>query len=364
MFNKFFTLIACLLVGAITMDLSAQSLQEVQSELEATKGEISSLEDKRAALEKQIEDFDLIGWKIGGTGGLGLNLAGFSDSWVIAKGDNTGALLGNLNVYANYNQDKWFLNNNGQLRLGYLNTVSNIADLWDGWTQNLDDIYLSSLYGYKLTDQLAVSALADARTSFNNFFDPALVTVGVGVTWTPSSNFVLVVHPLTFRGTWVQTDEKKPGYGFDDLSKNVQGDMGAKIKATYTDELLPRLNWVSDFTAFLNYGAFDLPEITWNNDFGYALSEFVTLNFGHTLRYYKPETWGNFVGSYKNADNLDYFAATGVSNVGFDGSVLDDFADFNSNDKFSYFQQKWLFTVGVTTTFNINKIPLVGDVND
>jgi len=175
MFNKFLSFIAILSIGALWLNVDAQSLQDLQNELDATKTSISDLEKKQIDLEKAIDGFDVIGWKMGGAGGLGFNLAGFSDSWVVGKGDNVATLLGNLSLFANYNQEKYFWNNTGLLRLGYINSVPSLADnaLFDNWTRNQDEIYISSLFGYKLTETFAISALADARTSFGGFFDPA-----------------------------------------------------------------------------------------------------------------------------------------------------------------------------------------------
>jgi len=353
MFNKFLSFIAILSIGALWLNVDAQSLQDLQNELDATKTSISDLEKKQIDLEKAIDGFDVIGWKMGGAGGLGFNLAGFSDSWVVGKGDNVATLLGNLSLFANYNQEKYFWNNTGLLRLGYINSVPSLADnaLFDNWTRNQDEIYISSLFGYKLTETFAISALADARTSFGGFFDPGYISVGVGGTWKPSANFVLVVHPLTFRGTFAQDTLVKQGFGFDDLNSNIQGDFGAKILASYTRELAPRLTWASNLNVFFNYGDFENPEATWNNDFGYALSPQVSLAFGHAFRFYKPETYGQFRKGFP-------LASAGQTN-----EQLESLEQFGG-DAFKFGQQKWLFTVGITTTFDITKIPLLGDVND
>lgn len=381
MFNKFLTLITCLMMGAVCSNLSAQSLQDLQKELDETKVQLTDLEKKRIDLEKRINDFDVIGWKMGGTGGLGFNLAGFSDSWVVGKGENLASLLGNLGLYANYNQDTWFWNNTGLLRLGYQRSATKVEDLFDDWARNQDEIFLSSLYGYKLTEQFAISALADARTSFGNFFDPGYVSVGIGGTWKPNNNLVVVIHPLTYRGTFAKTNAIKQGLEFDSLDDNFKGDFGAKLAATYNRELLPRLNWASNLNIFLAYADTDKPEITWNNDFGYALTENISLAFGHTFRSYKLETFGYFrdvvanAGTVVdgvsqptyilNADDLQVPITNDIKNevAGLTNDQLEDYDLFNT-DAFGFGQNKWLFTIGITTTFNVNKIPVLGDALD
>ena len=66
---------------------------------------------------------------------------------------------------------------------------------------------ISSLYGRKLNDKWAVSALGEYRTSIiNNFNDPGFLDLGIGMTWTPIADLVVVIHPLNYNFVFAKND--------------------------------------------------------------------------------------------------------------------------------------------------------------
>ncbi len=357
MLNKFYAIALFLLAG--TFGVSAQtSLQDLQKELDATKTGISDLETKRLDLEAQIKDFDLVGWKFGGAGSAGLSVAG-SSNWFNA-GESLTSFSGGISLFANNNQEKTFWNNWGNLKLGYIKSGNPISldssgtvipipevNLLD-WEKNLDELYLASLFGYKLSDKLAVSAMVDARTTFGNFFDNALVTAGAGITWLPNSDLTVVFHPLTYKGIFAKTNSVKTAFEFDpvgleDGKMQSTGEFGAKIVVDYKKELWRNIVWTTNLTAFAPYSNFDNIEATWLNTFGLQLSKYLTLGLNYDLRYYKPETHsiiGGFVG--ETTQPIDY------------KNIID------SNDEFSYVQQRWLLSLNFATTFDITKLPTLG----
>lgn len=389
MSNKIFAFVAFLLIG--TFGLNAQnSLQDLQKELEDTKTSLADLETKRLDLEKRIEQYDLIGWKFGGTGAANFTMAGFSN-WIVGAGDNNATLGGNVNLYGNNNQEKYFWNNGVSLRLGYINNTGaaklsevtgEAGGLLDGdnWARNIDEIYISSLFGYKLSPVLAVSVLADARTSFANFFDPAIVSAGVGLTYKPNADLTVVFHPLTFRGIFASSEQIKVGYeNWEDLEKNLIGDLGAKIVIDYKRELARNLVWTTNLSAFLAYADFGNPEITWLNDFGYKFNDFLTLNLHYGLRYYKPESYSGYVNEiangYVNDDDETLYSTADLSNIkdyAYGTITSDELTDLLGADSPApsgaftekFLQQKYFIGVGFTTTFDITKFPTIPLIND
>lgn len=332
------------------------------------------------------------------------SVSGF-DNWIVGAGDNAANLVGNINLYANNNQEKFFWNNAGSFRLGFYKAVSGLnfsidpnfeaPGIFDkgGWSRNVDEIYLSSLFGYKLSPVLALSVMADARTSFGQFFDPAYVSIGAGITYKPNADFTAVLHPISFRGTFIQTQSLKVTSGWEDLDTNIKGDLGAKLVIDYRRDLWKGIVWISNLNAFLAYSDFENPEITWLNDFGYQLNEFMSINLHYGLRFYKPETTRFQGESWARGNTYDVDGvATPLMGLDIDGDGLsnasdvleagdltkypyaftstgaetyfaNEFANESStlntfiNDNVKHFQQKWIFGIGFNTTFDLTRLP-------
>jgi len=121
--------------------------------------------------------------------------------------------------------------------------------------------------------------LGELNTSVENLFNPGTFDIGAGLTWTPTSDFVLVVHPLNYHVAFSGVD------GVD-----TRGALGAKLRADYTKSVNiggKPLNWSSTLTSFLPYASADegqptLFEYTWLNTFSYELFKGLGLglNFG------------------------------------------------------------------------------------
>lgn len=63
------------------------------------------------------------------------------------------------------------------------------------------------LYGRNLSEKWAASALMEYRTTIiDNFNDPGYLDVGIGVTWTPIDNLIVVIHPLNYNFVFAKND--------------------------------------------------------------------------------------------------------------------------------------------------------------
>jgi hypothetical protein len=261
--------------------INAQTVEELKKELATKKGAISKLQGEAGALQGKIDAFP--GWKYGAFGTLGINVSGFNN-WYAKGAPNTSA--GNIaiigNGYANLDREKYFWRNSLNVNLSWVkndNTdVNTDSDSFDG----TNDVFtLTSLYGYKISEKLAASVLGEYRTTLiDNFNDPGYLDLGIGATWTPIKNLVVVIHPLNYN------------FVFSDGASDYTSSLGAKIYADYTRKI-GDINFKSNLSAFQSYKSNDLSNITWTNSFGYTLWKGIGLGFEFGLRSNKQEALNN-----------------------------------------------------------------------
>ena len=241
--------------------LISQTIEEYQAQKAEKETALAALQGEISDLKAKIDAFP--GWDVGSFGTLGFNVSRFSN-WI--KGANPNAvsssIRGSLNAFANYDDPKQFWRNSGGLNVGWLKLDTDTDDPTDAEFEQVADVFrITSLYGYKLADKLALSALGDYNSSIlSNFNNPGILDLGVGFTWTPVTNLVVVIHPINYH--WVFGDDP----AFD-------SGLGAKVMADYTAEISPGLTWKTNFTTFLPYKSTEptLAEFTWVNSFGFNL---------------------------------------------------------------------------------------------
>ena len=145
---------------------------------------------------------------------------------------------------------------------------------------------ISSLYGRNIAKNIAVSALAEYRTTLlTNFNDPGYLDVGVGFTWTPIENLIVVVHPLNYN------------FVFADSNSVFESSLGAKIVADYTRQI-GAVNFKTNLSAFQSYKSSDLSNWTWSNSFSYTLWKMIGVGFDFGLRSNKQEALNYALGQF------------------------------------------------------------------
>ncbi|NND33278.1 MAG: DUF3078 domain-containing protein [Saprospiraceae bacterium] len=252
----------------------AQTLEELQATKAEKKAALSTLQSELAAINAQIEA--LPGWDVGTFGTLGFTLSSF-DNWI--KGANPNAvsssIAASLNAFANYDNDKLFWRNSGGVNFGWQKLDTDLEDNVDAEYEQVADILkISSLFGYKINPKIAGSALLDYNTSLlSNFNNPGILDMGIGFTWTPLKNMVVVVHPLNLH--IVLGDD--PTFG---------DALGTKFFVDYRKELVTGLTWKSNLTSFLPYSSSEpsLAEWTWTNGFGFNLWKGIGVGIEFGLR--------------------------------------------------------------------------------
>ena len=240
----------------------------------------------------------------GSIGTLGLNFSGFND-WLSAENQNSFAsTLGfSGNAFANLIQEKYFWRNSGNLNVAWTKLDTDTEDETDtDYEKSADAFNLSSLYGYRLSDKWAASALAEYRsTILNNFNNPGFLDIGVGATWTPLTDLVVVFHPLNYNIVFADNDA------------SFESSLGCKIVADYARALPMGVAWKSNLSAFISYkDPSNYSNWTWVNGVSTNIFKGLGVGFELGLRGNKQESFNNFLSGLDNPseaqmdiDNLD-----------------------------------------------------------
>lgn len=278
---KKITFILVLLIG--TFSINAQTKEELEAQKSEKQAAADALTDEVKALQTQIDA--LPGWKLGAFGTIGGSVSEFNNWFSQAAANNSSGNIGfTVNGYANLIEEKFFWRNNLNVNLGWikLDDKDNPLDS-ENFEPNTDVFNISSLYGRNIAKNLAISTLVEYRTTIlDNFNDPGYLDLGVGLTWTPIENLVVVAHPINYNFVFAKNDDV------------FESSLGAKIVADYTREI-GAITFKSNFSTFQSYKSGDLSNFTWINSFGYKLWKVVGVGFDFGLRSNKQEA-ANFQG--------------------------------------------------------------------
>ena len=244
-------------------DAKAAELATLSAELADLQGKVDGLTAEVADLTDKVTPYPR--WTTGLLGTAGFNFAGFNN-W-FGKGEpSTQAVTVGLasSAFANLQQEKYFWNNNANLALSWLkfdkDTEVDGTDGEDDFNVAADAFNLMSLFGYKLSDKLAVSALGEYRTTVlgGTFNDPGYLDLGAGVTWTPIPNLVAVFHPLNYN------------FIFSENENAFTSSLGTKAVVDYSANITEGIAWKTNLSAFISYQGSELSNWTWVNNFSTA----------------------------------------------------------------------------------------------
>jgi len=265
-----------LILGTIT--IYAQEVEQLKAERAAKKDSIKALEQKVNDIQAEIDA--LPGWRVKAFGTIGGNIAG-SNNWYSYDIPNsaTGNFGFSVNAIAHLEETKFFWKNEGNLKMSWVKLDNkDIPDDGDNFAASTDVFDISSLYGYKLGDKFAVSALGEYRTSIlNNFNDPGYLDLGIGGTWTPAKGLVVVVHPFNYN------------FVFSNDNSNIySSSFGAKIVADYMRDF-GDVKFKTKLSTFWSYKTMNYSNWTWTNTFGYTIWGKLGVGFEFALRQNKQE---------------------------------------------------------------------------
>lgn len=257
--------------------MNAQTVEELKAQKSEKQAAADVLQGEANAIQAQIDA--LPGWKKGAFGTIGGSLSQFND-WYSQGTPNvsSGSIGFTVNAFANLNQEKFFWNNSANINLAWVK-FDDKDDPTDNkkFRESTDVFNISSLYGRKLSEKFAISGLVEYRTTLlSNFNDPGYLDVGVGATWTPIKNLIVVIHPLNYN------------FVFSDNDTVFESSLGAKIVADYTRSI-GAINFKTNLSMFQSYKSSDYSNWTWTNSFSYTLWKSIGVGFDFGLRQNKQE---------------------------------------------------------------------------
>ncbi|RED44621.1 hypothetical protein DFQ10_103308 [Winogradskyella eximia] len=287
---------------AVTTIAFAQTKEELQAEKAVKQAEADKFQGEANALQAKIDA--LPGWRKGAFGTIGGSLSNFNDWYSQGAPNNSSGNIGiTFNAFANKIEEKYFWRNSLTTNLGWVK-LDNKDDATDSedFNATTDVFNISSLYGRNISKTWAISGLAEYRTTIiDNFNDPGFLDVGVGATWTPIENLIVVIHPLNYN------------FVFADNDAAFESSAGAKIVADYTRQI-GAINFKSNFSTFQSYEDSDLSNFTWTNSFSYTLWKMIGVGFDFALRSNKQEAANAQLVPLKDADNkLQSYYTVGLS---------------------------------------------------
>ncbi|GGW38376.1 DUF3078 domain-containing protein [Arenibacter certesii] len=256
---------------------SAQTLEELKAEKSIKTDSIAAIQGRVNDIQAKIKA--LPGWKKGAFGTIGASLSGFNNWYAKGAPNSSAGNIGvTVNAFANLNQEKFFWRNSLNVNLGWVKIDDKDIDTDDDSFRSSTDVFtITSLYGQKLSENFAISTLGEYKTTIiDNFNDPGYLDLGVGATWTPITDLVVVIHPLNYN------------FVFSSGDTVFESSLGAKIVADYTRQL-GKVNFKTNLSMFQSYKSSDYSNWTWTNSFGYTLWKGIGLGFEFGLRDNKQE---------------------------------------------------------------------------
>ncbi|MDX6747393.1 DUF3078 domain-containing protein [Polaribacter sp. PL03] len=269
-----------ILLVFISFSAQAQTAEELKKEQAPKKAQIAKLNGEVNAIQAKIDA--LPGWKYGAFGTIGGSISGFNNWYSrTAPTASAGNIGVTVNGFANLIEDDFFWRNSGAINLGWVKLDEKGVAGDEGFDTATDVFTISSLYGKRLNKKWAVSALGEYRTTIiDNFNDPGYLDLGVGMTWTPTNNLVVVIHPGNYN------------FVFSKGETVFDSSLGAKIVADYTKKY-GKLSVKSNLSVFQSYKTSDLSNWTWTNSFGYTIWKGIGVGFELGLRKNKQEALNN-----------------------------------------------------------------------
>jgi hypothetical protein len=234
-------------------------------------------------------------WKKGLFVSANINQVSFSN-WA-AGGENSVAINGFLNSYANYKKDNVIWDNNLDLSYG----LNQIGD--DVLKKNEDRIEYTSKLGYAVhnSKKWYYTTLINIKTQFTNGYDytnedpiiisrfaaPAFTVLSLGIDYKPSDKLSACLSPISNKNTFVLDDflSNQGAYGVDS-GKSIRSEMGAYLNVRYKQEVIENITLMSQIDLFSNY--LEDPQ---NVDLNFTLmlvmkvNKYITANFSTQFIY-------------------------------------------------------------------------------
>lgn len=224
-------------------------------------------------------------WITGGNGSLQFTQNYISANWH-KGGDSNKALLGNLQLFANYNdKERIQFENLLEARVGF---VTNKGDTLHNYSINSDLLRLSSKLGvqatgnwyYTVSGEFNTQFFRNYRTNTNEvksaFLAPANLILSIGMDYkkkTKAINLSVFISPLAFNFRYVGTDAvDETAFGLREGSRTLS-DFGSKLQTTLSWTITPAVSYNTRLFYFTNY---DRVEAEWENTINFVLNRYLS----------------------------------------------------------------------------------------
>lgn len=232
-------------------------------------------------------------WKIVGKSALNFSQVSLSNWSEGGVGSVAGTFLFGIN--ANNKKDRHIWDNSFSFEYG----VSKSGD--ESARKSIDQIYLSSKYGYELHKPWYLSLLFDFRTQatkgynypnnvnyISRFLAPGYLNFALGLDYKPRPELSLMISPISTKLTIVRDDSLSSvgAFGVDPGDK-FRAEMGAYLKFVYLQKsLLKNVDLETRLDLFSNY--FQNPQnidVNWDVKLDMKINKFMQASFGTTIKY-------------------------------------------------------------------------------
>lgn len=274
---------------------------------------------ERRAIRKERNTIDF-------TSNLHGSLTAFSDTWQ-ASGDNTMALLANMNFLHTYKRGRFSLTNTAAAKFGYNRMMMELEENKQDnvWFKNVDEIALSTAPQWALVKDWTYGANIKFRTQFapgyaargdkernnpliSNFMTPGYLDASVGFTYIlPSKSFPLKVNlaPVAMSATYRHDPTTHKMDGEERIDMNYGVPMGKRSK--YEGGLSVQLDFDRSWgengwlryrtTAYSFYGWVTslssgeslAPTLRWENTIDIKANKYFSTQIYYQLYYNKAE---------------------------------------------------------------------------
>ncbi len=245
-------------------------------------------------------------WSNGGTFGINGSQTSFVN-WATG-GDNQIAIVGSVNLFANYlkGNKSWantFIGNLGYSRQGK-----------QSYRKGDDKIEFNTNYGIKAAKHWYYSALLNFKSQFakgynytsdtsktftSEFLAPAYVKVGIGMNYKPNANFNVFLSPATMKYTYVGNQElaDEGQFGLTAAVRDTAGNIISHAKKTrteigflarmsYNKDIMKNVNFATTLSLYSNY--LKNPQnidVDWQYLFTFKVNKYLNAQFKGQLIY-------------------------------------------------------------------------------
>lgn len=225
-------------------------------------------------------------WKYAGSSSLQLSQYSISDNWY-QGGESTNALLAELRLTANYNdQQRVEFENTLEMKVGFITAPS---DTVHSYRTNADLFRLNSKLGVRAIKNLYYTLAAEFKTQFfpnyrtntndmiSNFLSPAQLAVSLGMDYKLNKkkyNLSIMGAPFSYTFVYIANDSIVDPTAFSvEAGKNTASLFGSKITANLDWKITSNISYLSKLEYFTTYKKVI---VSWENTFNLKLNRYLS----------------------------------------------------------------------------------------